>query len=234
MILQNHLCLNKIKSQMNKSQIRELVNRELPIIFEIGCADGIDTIEFIDVFGDNMKLYCFEPDNRNADVFLNGGFRPIRPDLLHGIKRDNVIFENKAVGNIDGIVEFNQSSTIYSSSLKKPTDLFEQTWGSAIKFNNILQVECVTLDKYLNDNQIDVIDFMWADVQGAEDLMIMGGSESFKSKIRYLYTEYSGVEFYEGAPNRSIIESLLGDNWEVIHDFTNGSGGDVLLKNKQL
>lgn len=214
---------------MNKSQIKQLVNKANPVIFEIGCADGIDTIEFLNEFGNNVTLYCFEPDDRNADVFQNGGLRPNRPDLRNGITNSNVIFEKKAVGDVNGIVEFNQSSTIYSSSLKKPTDALFQEWP-IIKFENTLKVECVTLDKYVADKNIDVIDFIWADVQGAEDLMIAGGKETFDKKVRFLYTEYATKKYYNDSPSQVDIKSLLGDNWSIVHDF----GTDVLLKNNNL
>ncbi len=215
---------------MDKNQIKRLVNKSNPVIFEIGCADGIDTMEFLELFGESSTIYCFEPDDRNADVFQNGGFRPLRPDLKNGINNSNIIFEKKAIGDINGIVEFNQSSTIYSSSLKKPTDELFNEWP-VIKFENTLKVECVTLDKYTEDNNIDIIDFIWADVQGAEDLMIIGGENTFKSKVRFLYTECSsGKEYYENSPNKNRINSLLGENWEIIQDF----GTDVLLRNKNL
>jgi tRNA G46 methylase TrmB len=37
---------------MNKQDIYNLINKKNPTIFEIGCADGKDTIEFINTFGD--------------------------------------------------------------------------------------------------------------------------------------------------------------------------------------
>jgi FkbM family methyltransferase len=214
---------------MNKIEIKKLINRDNPVIFEIGCADGIDTFEFLEVFGSNSTFYCFEPDNRNAEVFVNGGFRPLNHSLTQGINFNNVIFENKAIGKENGQLIFNQSSTIYSSSLKNPTDKLSQTWPD-ISFENQLIVDCVTLDKYVSDKNIDVIDFIWADVQGAEDYMIEGGRETFKNKVRYLYTEYANnVEYYENSPNKEQIRDLLGDNWVIIQDF----GSDVLLKNKK-
>ena len=214
---------------MNKHEIKSLINKEIPVIFEIGCADGVDTLEFLSVFENNLTMYCFEPDDRNANVFVNGGHRPIAPNLTQGINQSNVIFEKKAIGNVNGFVEFNQSSTIYSSSLKKPTDNLFKTWND-IKFDNILNVESIALDKYVSDNNIGIIDFIWADVQGAEDLMIIGGLESFKNKVRFLYTKYSNKEYYEGQPNLNRILSLLGDNWEMLNDYCS----DILLKNKTL
>jgi 2-O-methyltransferase len=217
---------------MDKNEIKNLINKENPVIFEIGCADGIDTLDFLSVFENKLTMYCFEPDDRNANIFVNGGYRPINPNLSQGIKQSNVIFENKAIGDTNGFVEFHQSSTIYSSSLKKPTDNLFKTWDF-IKFDNILKIESITLDKYVSNKNIDIIDFIWADVQGAEDLMINGGKKTFDNKVRFLYTEYaqnSNQVYYETSPNREIILQLLGENWEVIKDF----GSDILLRNKNL
>ena len=97
----------------------------------------------------------------------------------------------------------------------------------------MLEVESVTLDKYVSDNDIGIIDFMWADVQGAEDMLITGGVNTFATKVRFLYTEYAQTinqSYYENSPDRNKLLELLGDNWEVLHDF----GTDILLRNKAL
>lgn len=214
---------------MDKKLIKNLINKSNPIIFEIGCADGLDTIEFLSVFDSNLTLYCFEPDSRNAHTFLNGGYRPLKPEFYSGINSNCIIFENKAIGNIVGKIEFNVSSTIYSSSLKKPTNELFQTWPM-ISFDKVEIVDCVTLDYYTELQNIELIDFVWADVQGAEDLLISGGKKTFENKIRYFYTEYSSKEYYNGALNRDSILNLLGDSWEIIGDY----GSDVLLKNKKI
>ena len=73
-----------------------------------------------------------------------------------------------------------------------------------------------------------MIDFIWADVQGAEDFLIEGGKNTFKNKVRFFYTEYSKKLLYENSLNKEEILNLLGDSWEIIQDFNT----DVLLKNK--
>jgi hypothetical protein len=57
-------------------------------------------------------------------------------------------------------------------------------------------------------------------------LVFSGAKETLKN-TQYLYTEYSNYELYETQLNKSLILSLIGSEWEVIHDF----GGDILLKN---
>jgi hypothetical protein len=49
----------------------------------------------------------------------------------------------------------------------------------------------------LNDT---VVDFMWVDVQGAEDLVFTGAKDVL-SRTRYVYTEYA-TDLYEGQLNR--------------------------------
>lgn len=216
---------------MNKQLIKTLINKENPIIFEIGCADGIDTQEFIDIFGENLDLHCFEPDPRNLDVFINGGERVCKPQFTGPVSGSNISLNNKAVGEIDGNCNFYQTNTIYSSSLKKPNENLTINWPS-IYLQEVIEIESIKLDTYVNEKNIEIIDFIWADVQGGEDLMIKGGTEAFK-KVRYLYTEYSNSEsnsYYEKTPFLRDILDLLGEGWEIHTDY----GNDILLKNKNI
>jgi FkbM family methyltransferase len=206
---------------MEKHQIRQLINTSNPVIFEIGAADGTDTLEFINTFNDlDFKIYCFEPDLRNIESFKQK------------VNDPRVTLFEMAVGDKNGKATFNQSNDIYnlSSSLKKPMmENMKATWP-LMDFDKTYDVDVVTLDKFLEDNNIDKVDFIWADVQGAEDLMILGGKESLINKVRYMYTEYSNVEYYENELNLNEIIELIGENWEVVQVFT----ADVLLRNKNL
>ena len=93
------------------------------------------------------------------------------------------------------------------------------------------EVETITFDSLVEKCELtgQIIDFVWADIQGAEIDLINGGAKSF-SKTRYFYTEYNGSELYEGCTTSlSQITDLLPD-FEILYDF----GGDVLLKNSKL
>ena len=88
----------------------------------------------------------------------------------------------------------------------------------------------ITFDDYLiRENLSDkIIDFIWADIQGAEVDLILGGEQAFKN-VRYFYTEYSDSELYEGEITLEKILELM-PNFEIVEDYK----GDVLLKNKML
>ncbi len=204
---------------LDKMQIEKLISNDRPVIFEIGAADGLDTLEFIKVFDNSdFKMYCFEPDPRNIASFKEK-VRDKRVELVE-----------MAVGDKDGKMQFHQSETVYSSSLKKPNlkNLYA-TWPF-LNFDKILEVKTTTIDTFIRDNKIDIVDFIWADVQGAEDLILKGAETSLTGKIKYIYTEYSNTEYYEGEPTLNKILEILGNNWEVIKDYKT----DVLLKNKNL
>jgi FkbM family methyltransferase len=204
---------------MEKSQIRNLINSENPVILEIGAANGVDTLEFINIFNDlDFKMYCFEPDLRNIKAFKET------------VNDPRVTLFEMAIGDKNGKATFNQSNDIYnlSSSLKKPImENMKATWP-LMEFDKTYEVDVMTLDKFLSDNNIDKVDFIWADVQGAEDLMILGGKNSLIDKVRYMYTEYSNTEYYENELNLNQIIEIMGENWQVVQVFA----ADVLLKNK--
>lgn len=207
--------------------IKENLNKD-SVFFEIGSHFGLDTKEFLSV---TKNLHCFEPDPRNIKMFkaLN---LPVKLNEF-------------AVSNIDGDMDFYLSSgSVYdskhgpthqdivnkndwscSSSLKKPKNHINETpW---VKFNSVINVETKRLDTYCNENNIEKINFIWMDVQGAELDVILGMGD-FKKNIQYIYTEYSDKELYESQPTKNQIINVLDDNWEIVFDF----GGDILLKNK--
>ena len=75
--------------------------------------------------------------------------------------------------------------------------------------------------------EIEKIDFIWADVQGAEEDLIKGGLKSLNNITKYFYTEFSNEELYKGQPNLSKILKLL-PNFKIVKRY----GNNVLLKNK--
>ena len=206
---------------MKKQEIKKIIDREDPVIFEIGCADGGDTLEFINAFN-NLRIYCFEPEPKNIAL--------VRSKILY----DNHFLFEGVVSDIDGVVEFHRSRTdnpddlSYSGSIKTPKEHLNE-WPF-IKFDQQIMVQSITLDSFCRQERIDSIDFIWSDVQGAEDNLIRGGRSTLDTKVRYFYTEYSNKEYYDGQLTLRELKELLGDGWDIIQDY----GTDVLFKNNRL
>jgi FkbM family methyltransferase len=182
------------------------------LFLELGAHRGTDTTWLADIPG--VTIHAFEPDPRN-----------------HQAPRHNVTLHRAAIAEHDGrgplILSchgWGQEWT-HSSSIKRPKNhlhRFPVTFGDAV------EVELVALDSFCRERGLDVIDFIWADVQGAEGDLIRGGLQTLR-RTRYLYTEYSDDELYEDQPTLTEILALLPD-FRVLELWPE----DVLLENRSL
>ena len=209
-------------SFITKEFISQLVSKPDPTIIEIGCHHGDHTLWFWEIF-DSPRIFCFEPDPRAALLFKQKiGNRP------------EVNLYEYAISDKDGEKTFymssGQESDIlpggwdYSGSIRKPKNhLKVHPW---CKFEKKIIVKTKTLDTWCKEKEIDRIDFIWMDVQGAEIDVIRGGRNALIS-TRYLYTEYSNEELYEGQLSLKQLLKELAD-FEAVVRYPE----DILLRNK--
>jgi len=197
---------------VDKAYIKNLLKKDDPIIFEIGCADGTDTEQFLNQFSE-IKLYGFEPDPDNLNTIKNKNFDK-RFNLFEGV-----------VSNVNGHINFLRSDgSRHSGSILKPKTHL-QIWPE-VNFTENIQVKSIKLDTFCEINSINEIDFIWMDTQGAEGEIFKSGKNIFKS-TRYIYTEYSNDEWYENQPNLQTLIDILGENWTLKEKFE----ADVLFEN---
>jgi len=219
---------------IQRTDLLRLVTRRNPVILDIGCNDGGHTNWFLDIFP-GARVYSFEPDPRACRRFNR---------LVHNPRSQ--LF-TVAISAVDGKTTFYQSDGLpppelgewakpwvgnqegwdLSGSIRKPKEHTEATpWCT---FTNTIEVETMRLDSWLQERgDIETIDFIWADVQGAEADMISGGQEAL-TRTQYLYTEYSNRELYEGQSDLQELLAMLPD-FEIITRYPN----DVLLRNRKL
>jgi len=195
--------------------IREWVERRFgdaraKTFLELGAHRGTDTAWLSQITG--VTMHAFEPDPRNE--------QPPRP---------NVMLHRAAVADADGRAEFVLSQSgwgqvwTHSSSLKRPRNHLTRY---PVTFGETIEVETIALDTFAKRCGISTVDFIWADIQGAEGEMIRGGIDLLR-RTRYLYTEYSDDEMYEGQPTLADILSMLPD-YRVVELWPD----DVLLENR--
>ena len=207
-----------------------LINAASPAnIIECGCHEGWDTRELRKLFP-AARLVALEPDPRNLEKLRSGGV-----DKLAHIIPAAVSFEcGRATFHLSGANLTTQhpdwlreAAYAGSSSLKAPAEVTAiHKW---LTFDEAVEVDTVTLDSIVQRHGFETIDLVWADVQGAEDLLIAGGQGAL-ARTRYLYTEFSDAQEYSGQiPMREILARLPG-RWSIVkqYDF------DVLLKNETL
>lgn len=196
-------------------QIRQLVHAMLAgrgpqTVLELGSYVGDDTAWMAAIPG--VTMHCVEPDVRNVP--------PQWP---------NVTLYRKAIAAHDGRCEFILSTQrkgkphTKSSSIRAPKHHLDK--HPDVRFGDTVEVECVTLDTFTRGACLGEISFIWSDIQGAEGDMIRGGADTL-ARTRWLYTEYSNDEEYEGQPSLDEILCLLPD-FRVAHKWP----ADVLLEN---
>jgi len=214
---------------MNKAIIKHLIKKDNDIvIIEIGAANGSDTAEFLSTFEsvNKFKIYAIEPHPRNFNIINE-----------HFCNNNRVHLSNAAISDKSGETDFyisvtdrNSDLLALSSSIVKPKEHLAK-WPM-ITFDEKIKINSFSLDDFVENQQIDVVDFIWADVQGAERHMIQGGIKTLTEKTRFLYTEYSNIELYENQPNLRELQELLPDFY-VVHDFVHDFSGDVLFANRR-
>jgi FkbM family methyltransferase len=197
--------------------------RAMPIntFVEIGVHFGEDTRKFR-AMHPNARIIGFEPDPRNVKIIRDTGIDKIcefYPVALSDKNETRPFYMSSGKATWSSDPQHRDNDWSSSSSLKRPTGHLEMhKW---ITFPGTAMVECRRLD----DIDIGTIDFMWVDVQGAEDIVFSGAANTL-TRTRYVYTEYA-TNLYEGQLNREQLLAVFGPNWTVVHDF----GGDLLLKN---
>lgn len=210
-------------------EIGKLIGRSNATILDIGANKGDMSENFAHWFP-YAQVFAFEPDPR-----------AIRKILARGLNA-RVHLIPKALGRTVGKATFHQSSGQdigtgridaetgqieewdQSGSLREPKEhLTAWPW---IKFETTIEVDVTTLDDWRAENHIKCIDFIWADVQGAEEDLIRGGLDTL-SNTRYFYTEFSDRELYKGALGLQGIIDIL-PSFEVVEVFER----DVLLRNR--
>ena len=200
------------------------------LIVEVGANTGQDTARMLEVF-QSARLLCFEPDARAAK-----GWRET-------ISNSRATLFELAISDSVGTVVFYESSGIppqftaqdfpdgwhLSGSILPPKEHTQiHPWST---FNHQVEVASRTLDDVLKaelerERSEFPIGLIWADVQGAEEKLLRGGSETL-TKTRYLYTEFGTTELYEGQILlRNLIKMLPG--FRVKQVWTN----DVLFENR--
>ncbi|HEX6463611.1 MAG TPA: FkbM family methyltransferase [Vicinamibacterales bacterium] len=161
---------------------------------ELGAHCGSDTLWLSRIPG--VSMHAFEPDPRN-----------------HPPQLPNVIVHRAAIAEADGRAPFLLSESgwgrewTYSSSLRRPKSHLQRY---PVTFGDSIVVDTIALDSFTSQAGLAAIDFVWADVQGAEGEMVLGGLETFR-RTRYLYTAYSDDESYEGQPTLRELLALLPD-----------------------
>ncbi len=182
------------------SLFKKELHRGMTVV-DIGANIGYYTVMAAHFVGVNGKVIAFEPDEQSGKV--------LEKNIIIN-KFNNVLYENKALSDKNGIVK------LYISEENRGDNRIYDTKDG----RKYVEVETITLDKYLpKETKIDLIKM---DVQGAESLILSGMEQTItKSKILTIFTEFWPKAITEtGKSPEEFLQKLinLGFSLHVIND----------------
>ena len=163
--------------------------KENYVCFDIGANIGETTLNFAKL-ASKGKIYSFEPvpflfQRLKTNVELNNFQNISLNNLAISDKQEELFFESPTNNNSSGI------------SLNK-----EKSASSSI-------VHSTTIDTFVTENNIEKIDFMKIDVEGFENFVINGGTETLKKMKPILFIEIDNKNLQKNNSSEQKILTLL-------------------------
>jgi FkbM family methyltransferase len=195
------------------------------IVIEAGSWNGADTW-FFSQHLTHGKVYSFEP----FPLFYYETYNRISG--LPNVELSPHALAEKTQPYIFYVSEI-EGKPWCSSSIMKPKE--HLVVNPHVKFDKQTQVFGINLDEWFESKKLDHIDMMWLDLQGAEP-SVLKAAPNILSKTKYIYSEVSFVENYEGVMLYDEYKKFLqSKGFEVIHeDCHHADQGDVLFSNKNM
>jgi FkbM family methyltransferase len=200
------------------------------VIFDLGARDLYESMWF-SVKYPNSQVHSFECNPDMLDLCkLRASYFP------------NINFNAKAVTDNNGTIDFfkiDQEATKSQPNLPYYIQKDGNPGASSIYVSKDqtykqqkVTVESTRLDSYMSENDVQVVDLMWIDIQGAEKIAL----ESMSMYLRYVKMIHlempvgPNTEYYNAATFTELDTFLQMNNFEVV-----GKGQmDYIYINKDL
>lgn len=218
-----------LKSFLKYSHL--LYTKEVNVILDIGSLNCLEAIEISKSYP-NAKIYAFECNPKSY----------IR--CIENTKnKEKVTVVNKAVHNYDGKTKFfptdpEKTVTTWPDGNPGASSLFKASgaYDHIEKYvQNEIEVDCTRIETWAKQNNIDEIDLVWMDLQGAELLALQGFGDLLK-KVKLIHTEVEINPMYSGqALYKDIDPFLKSNNFSYVWGNLNVQfGTDVIYVNNEL
>ena len=149
-------------------------------IFDVGAFNGLDGL-ILAIKNPESMVHAFEA-NPNLIKEIKRNKKKI--ELFKKIKIKNYKINNYAVSNKNSFLKFNIAKNPTVSSLNEFSNNIDKTWPGYREAHctvvKKIRVKSITLEKYCNDNKINIINYLHVDTQGS-DLKVLKG---LKKKIK--------------------------------------------------
>ncbi len=205
--------LKKLKQRLNKiNQVAPPIEvekneqifyirylQEGMIAFDVGANIGELSLLFSRFVGSSGQVHAFEASRSTFDKLST---------VCKIANYPQIVLNHLAVADQEKILKLNVYSEEYSG-WNSLADRPLENYGISIKPIDTEDVQSITLDHYCETNQIEFIDLLKIDVEGAEYQVMLGAKSLFKNKrVKCCIFEFGGTTFDMGNTPQE-IESFL-------------------------
>jgi FkbM family methyltransferase len=175
------------------------------VVIDIGANIGYTTLNFASIVGEKGQVISFEPDEFNYNEFLKN------------IKKNN--FVNVIPNNLGlGAVPENVKLAVHS-----PDNLGMNRIDRNAS-DNFSVINIITLDSYIEKNNISKVDLIKIDVEGFELNVLKGGINSLKKFKPILYIELDNNNLkQQGNSALELVMFLASLNYSIVNALTNST-----------
>jgi FkbM family methyltransferase len=203
------------------STIKEKIDfNDIKVILDIGSRDGCQSLELNRWFP-HAKIFAFEPVKENYDF-------TVKNVQLIG----NIRVYPYAINNYNGKTKFYEvyNGNVGASSLLKTTN----HWRSSQWVQKETEVDCIILSDWLIENNINNVDLIWMDVQGAENI-VLDSLQDYLKNVKIIATEVGLEELYYGSTSKHELDNKLS-SFIVLDESPESSMTemDIIYINKNL
>lgn len=168
-------------------------------VFDIGANIGEMSLLFSRFVGSSGKVHAFEASSSMFEKLSK---------VCQIANRGQIILNHKAVADREATLKFNVYDELHSgwnSLAERSLDKY----GIDVKPSHVEEVESVTIDAYCQQHNIEQIDLIKIDVEGAEYQVLLGAKKMLESKkIRCCTFEFGGTTFDMGNAPQEIAAYL--------------------------
>ena len=206
---------NRVYGELDTKIVKKIV-KSGDVVLDLGANIGYFTILFAKIVGENGKVVAFEPESKN--------FQILKKNISEN-GYNNVILENKAVSEKNGsTVLFTGTKSSGANRIYEPKKA--QEWRKKEKQQEFEknEIETVSIDKFLNEKEIEKVNFIKIDIEGGEFFALKGMKNILKNPDLKIFMEWDRPALEDsGIKPIEVLELLKQENFIIyyVHDKKN-------------
>jgi FkbM family methyltransferase len=214
--------MSEIHNEINVIR-QTLINKSNLIIFDVGGCDFNDACFFKNYFP-NSQVFSFEPDEFNLKTYKS------RADQNGVIVVPVALSDSNDEVDFYPSISYNGNTHKASGSTLKPN--VKPGTSEGVNHDGLLydlngyKIQIVRLDTFCELNNINHVDYLHIDVQGAEKKVLNGIGNIRPS---FIFAETCEFTTYDSGHSKEDFDKFMDElGYEIIHEFRD----DTLYKHK--